>query len=255
MIIFRSLLVCLLFCAAYHLTGQNDSSAFSGIYSDGISNGFQTTRLELKPDRTFRLLTQDPVFTYTFKTYENTGTWAGNGKEIILNPDKLPRKTSIELHEKANAQQDSITIQIHYALEEYEKEQLRRNAPFEFQMLTVFINRKKTYFNLVRSPQRRICSFSHKVKNQVIVDSLNQFKIARQDIHRLGVYSYGFDDVRWFDVQNPNTNRFEFNILQPVDVERMPRSKKVILKKGKAYFYERSGKVDTSWVANGLTKK
>ena len=237
------------------MTGQNDTSAFTGIYSDGISDGFQTTRLELKPDRTFRLLTQDPVFTYTFKTYENTGTWQEKGREVILNPEKSPRTPIVELHQKANDQQDSISIQIHYALEEYEKEQLKGRAPFEFQMLTVFINKEKTYFNLVRSPQRRICSFAHKVKNQVIVDSLNQFKIARQDIHRLGVYSYGFEDVRWFDVQNPNTNWFEFNILQPVDVERMPRSKKVIFKKGKAYFYERNGKVDTSWVANALTKK
>lgn len=251
---YRSLLACFWFCTRY-LAGQNDLSAFTGIYSDGISDGFQTTRLELKADQTFRLLTQDPVFTYTFKTYENTGTWAGNGKEIILNPDKLPRKTCIELHEEANAPQDSIIIQIHYELEEYEKEQLKGRAPFEFQMLTIFINGKKTFFNLVRAPQRRICSFSHKVKNQVIVDSLNQFKIARQDIHRLGVYTYGFDDVRWFGVQNPDTNRFEFTIIQPVDVERTPRSKKVVFKKGKAYFYERSGKVNTSWMANGLTKK
>ena len=97
--------------------------------------------------------------------------------------------------------------------------------------------------------------FSSQVKNQIIVDSRNRFKIAKVEVKKLSIITYGFDDPYELVVSNPGSNYFEINIVQPVDKERAPRSKKVRIIDGVAYFYERNGKVDISWMANGLAKK
>jgi hypothetical protein len=43
--------------------------------------------------------------------------------------------------------------------------------------------------------------------------------------------------------------------VQPVDRERTPRSKKVVVKGKHAFYYERNGKVDTSGLLTVLKKK
>lgn len=43
-------------------------------------------------------------------------------------------------------------------------------------------------------------------------------------------------------IEDKSWNKFEVNVNHPIDIERMPKSKEVILKKKKAYFYERGGK-------------
>jgi len=66
--------------------------------------------------------------------------------------------------------------------------------------------------------------------------------------------TYGFDRAFELDISDPKSNFIEIDIIQPIDVERSPRNKKVIIKGNTAYFYERNGKVDTSWSALGLKK-
>jgi hypothetical protein len=60
---------------------QNDKRLF-GRYIDNISS------LTLNADSTFELRTPDPVFSYTFEYYSNTGVWTIDGNVITLNPGK-----------------------------------------------------------------------------------------------------------------------------------------------------------------------
>lgn len=85
------------------------------------------------------------------------------------------------------------------------------------------------------------------------LDSTNTITIARKDIEKIGVYTYGLIDFVELKTQNPNTDYFEIDIVVPVDKERMPRSKKVIIRGKKAFFYEKNGEVKKS--LNPLYKK
>ncbi|MGV3586112.1 MAG: hypothetical protein ACO1OF_03850 [Adhaeribacter sp.] len=80
-------------------------------------------------------------------------------------------------------------------------------------------------------------------------------RLPKQKVERLGVYTYGFDKPIELTPANPNANYFELVITQPIDKERTPRSKKVIVKNKYAYYYEWTGKIPTSglWL-NGLRR-
>lgn len=80
------------------------------------------------------------------------------------------------------------------------------------------------------------------------MDSSNTFRIAKKNFNKLGVYTYGFIEPIETDLKMEQTDYIEINISVPVDKERMPRSKKVIIKGKKAYFYEREGKVVQFWI-------
>ena len=50
----------------------------------------------------------------------------------------------------------------------------------------------------------------------------------------------------WLNIDYHENNNYKLSIEHPIDEERMPRSKRVIIKKKKAYFYETNGKIDKS---------
>lgn len=64
--------------------------------------------------------------------------------------------------------------------------------------------------------------------------------------------TYGFEDFKEITVKNPMANYLKIQIIQEIDVEGMPRSKKVLFTKKKAFYYESKGKINTS--LSGLDK-
>jgi hypothetical protein len=227
---------------------QTDTSKIIGTYSDDI------TKLELKADGTFGLSTPDYVFPYTFKNYQTTGKWVSSDKEIVLNPDKTPRTPILTLIEKTIDNADSIEIKIIYQTEEYQNEVSVKKEHTDFDLLTLYLNRDKNYIHLVHSPIIRICAFAPKVKRQQVLDSSNTIKLPLQKIEKFGVYTYGFDSKKELVPQNKTSNYFEITILQPIDKERTPRNKKIILKGNKAFFYESKGGVVTNGLLTPLKK-
>ncbi len=217
----------------------------AGTYADGFGD-FSTTTLTLRENGTFFLQTVDPVFSNTHQPYQNEGNWVKADNGIVLNPEKAERIPEIRLTERKIEGQDSITIKINYTVREYENEQQVAEKPYVFDLFTVYVNKKRHYHHLVRQPERRICVFAPKVRHQVLVDSTNMFKIAATPMQKIGVFTYGFDEPVELAVSDSGANYFEIKLMQPIDRERMPRSKKVVVKGNQAFFYERKGKIDPS---------
>lgn len=228
---------------------QTDTSKIAGKYSSGM------TKLELKADGTFGLSTPDYIFPYNYKNYETSGNWISSGQEIILNPDKAPRAPILTLTEKKIDNADSIEIKINYQIQEYENEAAVRTEGFKFDLMTLYINKNRNYIHLVHSPKIRYCAFAPKVKRQHILNSSKAVRLPLQKIEKLGVYTYGFDTKKELIPQDKHSNYFEITILQPVDKERTPRSKKVIIRGKNAFFYEKDGKVLTSGLLLNPLKK
>ena len=231
---------------------QNPNSEILGTYSDGYLG---STKLTLEKGGTFKLTTPDPVFHYQFERYENRGQWIMEGDKVILNPHKAPREVVAELAQSYSPASDSITISIDYRVEKYQDDSLLSREPFAFDMLSIYINKKKHYHHLVHERKASHCAFAPKIKNQQVVSENNTFRIAQQDLERIGIFSYGFEGIKWFKIEQETANHYHFTVTQPLDLSRQPRSKEVIIKKNKAYFYEKNGEVDTSWMVNALLKE
>lgn len=217
-----------------------------GKYSDEFG-GFSTTELELKDDYSFYLKLVDPIFPYTFENYENHGEFKIIGNQIILNPDLRKRKNNVIFNQKKEINlSNSVIIEINYFVKKFKNEEFTEKEKFDFDLLTIFINNKKRKYNIVQNRKIRKCSFAPRVKKQVVIDSSKQIKIKEKNIERIGVYTYGFEEIIWFEVNSSQSNKFQFLIEQPIDLERMPRSKIIEFKNDKAFFYERNGKIDKS---------
>ncbi|MHA4810820.1 hypothetical protein ACX0G9_22120 [Flavitalea flava] len=219
--------------------------------------------LKLRPDNTFIFKTNDPVFPYTYSSYQNQGTWTASGNLITLNPGKTKRSPSVTLieHPAIGKEQegirtpaDSICIRINYFIETYENEILTGRAPADFHLMTLYINNSHNYQHLVHSPIRSVCTFSPRIKRQIILDSSNTVMLPRQLIEKIGIRTYAFDKTIELIPSNPSSSFFEINIIQPVDKERTPRSKQVIIKGNRAYVDEINGKVCSSWYIQTLKK-
>jgi hypothetical protein len=219
---------------------QTNSSKIIGTYNDGI------TQLDLRADSTFFLKTPDYVFPYTYKTYDNKGKWTLLNNSVILNPEKQKRTQSLSLMESINNSSDSIEIKINYLIEEYENDTLLKAEKKEFNLMTLYLNRKKNYHQLVREKMRRNCAFAPRIKKQYIIDSTNTIILARKAVDKIGIFTYGFDNFIELIPKNSNSNYFEITIKQQVDISRIPRNKTVIIKGKDAYFYEYNGKVSTT---------
>jgi len=232
---------------------SSDLEKITGFYSPEYND---IPELEIRANQTFKLKYYDPIFPYLYKTYVTEGTWKQGGNEIILNPGKLSRVKKINLKQNnLRSKSDSLRFTINYFIENFENNKFSNQEKFDFDLLTIYINKKSKYYNIVQSPKRKMCGFARRIKNQIVIDSLHQFKIENRKIKQIGIYSYGFSKIMWFNVENEGNNNFIFNITHPIDKERMPRNKKIIIKRREIYFYERNGKLDTSWLANRLIKK
>ncbi len=219
---------------------QTETLKAIGTYADGI------TKLELRSDSTFVLNTPDYVFPYTFDNYKTYGKWTFLDKEIILNPNKSPRTPTLSLTEKTISNADSVEIKVNYQTELYENEILNKKEQADFELMTLYLNKSKNYIHLVHSHKIRVCAFAPKVKKQYVLDSSSTIKLPLQKVKKIGIYTYGFDTTRELIPKNENSNYFEITIIQPIDKERTPRNKKVIVKGKNAFFYESNGKVLTS---------
>ncbi len=233
---------------------QDNGKNICGSYKDGFGD-MVITGLILKKDSTFELSTPDPIFPYTHQNYTNTGRWTYKSQSIILNPSLKPRQVKVEVNESHFDSSDSITVKINYILEEYENEKLVSSEPFEFEMLTLTLNGKRRGYNLRNWASHPSCLLAPKVKNQVLLDSLGTARIAGKDLKSISVYSYGFDQPLVFTIENRETNCLEIEITQPIDKERMPRRKEVIVKGNNAFYYEREGKVITTGMLSPLIKQ
>ncbi len=230
----------LYFSLMFSLFAQKTSKPFYGTYAD------YSTRLTLKPDSTFELIETDPIFPYTFESYTNRGYWKVNGDTVILNSHLEKRLPIVTVQEKSvQKDNDSISVRINYYLETYEKNKLVSTSPFKFELLSVYFNKRKNYRNIVHSPHYRHCMFSPRIRKQTVIDSTKTFNFPRQKVSTLGVYSYGFEKDIEIEVNDPQANHYEITVIQPVDKERMPRSKKVIIKRRQAYYYEWKGKISS----------
>jgi hypothetical protein len=84
--------------------------------------------------------------------------------------------------------------------------------------------------------------------------SQTQLNCHLQQVEKIGVYTYGFDKRKELVPQNKMSNYFEITIVQPIDKERTPRNKKIIIKKNRAFFYEKNGEAVTTGLLTSLKK-
>ncbi|NEN25591.1 hypothetical protein G3O08_19035 [Cryomorpha ignava] len=233
---------------------QENSENICGSYKDGLGD-MVITKLILKEDSTFELTTPDPIFAHTHENYTNMGRWTYSSQSVILNQSLKPRQINVEIKERHLDSSDSITVKINYILDVYENEKLISSEPFEFEMLTLTLNGKKKGYNFRSWESHRTCLFAPKVKNQVLLDSLGTAQIPRKDLKSISVYGYGFDQPLILSIENRETNYLEIKIIHPVDRERMPRNKQVIVKGDRAFYYELNGKVLTTGMLSPLVKQ
>ena len=231
----------------FQLTAHGQTNLI-GKYSDGL------TQLTINADSTFHLSTPDPVFPNTYTIYQNTGHWASSGNKLILNPGKEKKATTVSVSEKVIENADSIQVKINYTIAEYENGVFIKKIPSTFELMTIYINRSKNYNNIVHHPIRSTCAFAPRVKKQIVADAENSFKLPKQKVEWIGIYSYGFDKEIQLTPADPNANYFEISIIQPIDKNRMPSNKQVIIKGNNAYFYEYKGKIPTSGILNRLKR-
>lgn len=242
----RTLSCLFIFCLTGGLLfGQS----FSGTYADGVA-----VRLELNDDHTFRLSQSDPIFSYRFEKFQSTGRWVASGDTVWLNPDAMPRKPEVQLlpRKDTGALEDAITIQLEYFVEQFTGDSLLKREAYPIEQVTVFLDKRRRGFNLVQDIIIRRCAFAPRVKRQLLPDASGVFRLpADKRPQRIGVLTYGFSDVVWFSLPGADLN---LQIVQPVEMHRTPRNKMVIMKKGKAYFYEFRGKVRTGGLLSPLVR-
>jgi hypothetical protein len=177
----------------------------------------------------------------------NEGNWILKDGDVILNPNLERRKPSVSITEKQIGLKDSIEIKVNHYVELYENQNLIEKQKTEFELLTLYFNKRRKYKHLTREWLKEgSCAWAPRIRNRVNLDSTNTFRIAKKDIEKIGIYTYEFTDFIEISTENKDSDYFEIDVIVPMDKERMPRSKKVIIKGRRAYFYEIKGKVKKS---------
>lgn len=223
---------------------QSNHKTVAGIYSDQLGS---STRLVLRKDRSFTLNTVDELFPYTFEMFNNVGTYEIREDSIILNPTRKALRPEVLIETKEGTS-DTLSINLDYQLDHYADTVIQSSEPFNPKMLTIYINKKKNYTHLVQEEQIRSCLFATRIKNQMIVEEHGAILFSRnsdyfkEPLRRIGVYSYGFDKIVWFEVAE-ETSEITIRIHQPVEANRMPMSRELIIKGNKLYYYKQEGEV------------
>ena len=246
----KKIIVLILLLNNIHVYSQG-ANKIIGKYADDLSE------LTLFADSIFDLKTPDYVYPFKADIYHNKGEWVSSGDIVTLNPLKEKRQPTVSMTEGLIRNYDSVKIKIIYLTELYENEKFVSKVPADFNMVTLYLNKRGNFQNFVHKTVNgataSLYAFSSKDKKPIMVDTTNKIVLPKQSIDRLGIYTYGFTKTIELVPQNPNSNYFEITITQPIDKERMPRNKKIIIKNQNAYFYERNGKILTSGlILNGL---
>lgn len=244
----KKIFVLLFILATAKSHSQKTYLQLSGKYGDGL------TQLELRPDSSFTLSTTDPVYPYTYTRYQNEGDWTIDRNKVILNPGMPKLQPEVSMKESHKGHPDSITFKINYYTAIYEGGIFQKKEAADFDMLTLYINQRKNQHHLVHRIHNSSCAFSPRIRPQVLVDTSGCVRFPKQAVTEIGVLSWGFDHMIELPVSGRSTNYFEITVVQPLDKERMPRSKEVIIKGNQAYFYEQEGKVSRSIFTNTLRK-
>ena len=239
----------LLFLASVAVHAQTGYDRVAGTYNDALATIY-ATQLTLRPNGTFVIETVDETFPYTFEQFTNKGEYSVSGDSIILNPGVTLPATTVELqHRESGA--DTLRVNIDYTLATYTGSELTFTDAFQPQMLSVYINEKKNFTHIVKEELRQVCLFAPKVRRQVVLDEAGVLKLAKTSkyfkngLRRIGIYSYGFDEIRWFSVP-PDASTVTVAITQPVEANRMPMDREVIFRKGELMYYKYQGKIDKS---------
>ncbi len=244
-----------LFSGLLLLVGNSLSTQeLAGTYTAGLG-GVVLTRLILDQDGTFSLQQTDPVFTNTFARYTADGNWANSGDTVWLNPQRAPRKPAVRISATAPVVTtgDSLTFRLRYFTEEYDEEEWLSKAPYPIEQVTIYLDKRRRGYNVVTDPIIRHCAFAPRVRRQVVVRPDGTFCLpVTERPERIGVLTYGFDDVAW--LSPPPGSSFDIEIIQPLDINRTPRRKAVIVRKNRAYFYESRGRVRTGGWLTPLVK-
>lgn len=233
----------------FNIYAQSELAEYIGVYGDWMPNGETlTTKLDLKKDGTYKL----KAIKYSYKDskynkYINIGEWIANGKGVTLNPGLIKRTAKVTITEKQIKLKDSIEIKINLYLETYNNQKLVSKEKINFEMLTIYINKRRKNLNLRHQKYIRNCGLAPRIGHQKIIDTTNTFRIVKKEIKKIGILTYGIDKAIETKIQNTKSNSLEINIVIPIDKERMPRNKKVIIKGNRAYIYEINGKVNTNW--------
>lgn len=219
---------------------QNSYFEYAGYY------GAPGINLTLNEDGTFAIMQSDPLFTNTHKKFKSTGTWSVSGNELTLNPNLPKRQREISITEKIIPGADSLVVKINYIIETYSNDALVSREKVPFDMFSVYVNKKRNYRHMVpHLMQRGSCAFATRIRQQYVIDSLTtvKFKMPKQ-AEKIGIMTYGFDNYIELIPRDPSCNYFEITVVEPLDTDRVPRSKKMIIKGKNAYYYERKGKID-----------
>lgn len=136
-----------------------------GIYSD------MGTSLEIKHDNKFAIkLGYNPVFTSNYQNNHAEGIWSWlDNNTIVLNPHLPEREIIISHQEEIVDLKDSILIEIDYKIKTYQNNKEISLELFDFTLLTLCLNHKKNYVNVVKNPIWRMCAFAPKIKHQTII--------------------------------------------------------------------------------------
>ena len=248
--------IAIIFLSSLSVEAQNDMAHYVGKYGDYIlANGeLGGTALELKPDGTFVLRTTDYVYPRSYKAFTNEGKWVIKNGEVILNPALKRRHPIVKITEKQIGLTDSIEIKVNHYVALYENQQFIEKRATEFELLTLYVNKKRKYKHLTRAwVEEGSCAWAPRIRNRVNLDASNTFKIAKTAVEKFGIFTFGFTDVIELKTSQKGADYYEIDVVVPLDKERMPRNKKVIIKGNRAYYYEVKGTVKKS--LNHLWKK
>ena len=242
----KSILPFLLLAA--FVTAQ-ENNTYSRTYSDAI------THLTINSDNTFIISQPDPVFTDSGMCFESKGIWKGEGKDIVLNPHLEKRVPFVSLSEKYLPDADSVLVKINYSIILYKDERLTDSVSSHLQQFTLYLNKEANYLSLVDSKfEHPHCLFGSKIRNAYPIDSIAIARFAiPEKVNKIGIKTYGFENYIELIPKDSASNYFEITIIQPVDSDRRPRSKKVRVNKREAYYYERAGSFN--WLAPLYLKK
>jgi len=198
------------------------------VYSQDLEKEYMGIYRDYPTGYTELFLKEDGTFTLNFYGLSHQGLWGVKGNEVILNPEKNKRFPKISLSEQKVKTLDSIEIIFNYQIETYENEKFVECADYEFDILSVYLNKPKYYVNVVRQPLRSYCAFSPRIKKQVLLNlETNSIKIkkTKKGISKIGIHAPDFDLPIELNLADPLSNRLELFIVHSVDKEKTLRSK------------------------------
>ncbi len=225
-----------------NIKGQNNQ-LYVGNYIDLVGND-TLTLLSLDKDGGFTLMSYDRSRPGNFEKKYSEGNWSSIRDTVILNPEKQKLIPNVRCFEDIDNQSDSLMFIIDYSVHYYKKENLTDTSKVNFEVLTLYINKKSKPLHLIRLPYYQDFDFSQKHRNKIFINSQNIFKVKKDRVNKIGVFTYGFDEIIWNNLTNSESNIIKINIIHPIDYEFTPRSEKVLIKRGKAYYYKNYGEID-----------